>query len=285
MPFDFDFRSRRPDGPLGRAVESIWYARGTVPYRRERIAPTGSTVAVIVLGEPLVQTADDGHGDPVRTDTGLLVGPHDRPIVNEPTGETFAVGIVTTSVGARAALGVRPAQHRGRVVELLPTWDRAAALRGRLRSLDDPETMLAVVEAVLAEDLDLSVPALDRAERAVMLLEEDPTRPLASIADVLGVSTAQLGRDVSRIVGTSPRVLSRVLRMRRLLAGIDALGDVGWAGLAADLGWYDQSHLIRDFTRHTGVTPTAYLAAQRAYTRDTADAVDTAGFVPSDERR
>jgi hypothetical protein len=58
----FDYRSRGPSGPLGRAVESVWYARGTVPYDRERISPTGSTVAVIVLGDAIRQTADDGEG-------------------------------------------------------------------------------------------------------------------------------------------------------------------------------------------------------------------------------
>ena len=67
--------------------------------------------------------------------------------------------------------------------------------------------------------------------------------------------------------------------MRRLLAGLDAHGDVGWAALAAELGWYDQSHLIRDVVRHTGVTPTEYLAAQRRYT-EPGRASHAPGFVP-----
>jgi hypothetical protein len=52
--------------------------------------------------------------------------------------------------------------------------------------------------------------------------------------------------------------------MRRLLEDIDIHGPVGWADKAADLGWSDQAHLIRDFNRHTGVTPSQYLAAQRS---------------------
>ena len=65
----------------------------------------------------------------------------------------------------------------------------------------------------------------------------------------------------------------------RLLAAIDVHGDVAWAGLAADLGWADQSHLIRDVKRHTGVTPSGYLAAQRAWSTG-GDPADAAGFVP-----
>ena len=67
--------------------------------------------------------------------------------------------------------------------------------------------------------------------------------------------------------------------MRRLLAGIDVRGEVDWAACAADLGWFDQPHLIRDFKRHTGVTPSHYLAAQRA-AFSAEEAGDAVGFVP-----
>jgi methylphosphotriester-DNA--protein-cysteine methyltransferase len=52
--------------------------------------------------------------------------------------------------------------------------------------------------------------------------------------------------------------------MRDLLASLDTGRPVGWGQVAADRGWYDQAHLIRHFRRHTGTTPTAYVAAYRA---------------------
>lgn len=274
----FDYRSRRPTGPLGRAVESIWYARGTVPYDRERISPTGSTVAVIVLGDAIRQTADDGEGTALESATGLLIGPHDRPVINEPTGETHAVGVVTTPVGAQAALGVLPAPCRGRVEELRCAWPSAGQLRERLGVMSDPEAMLDTVSEQLRTDLDLSVPALERCEAAVARLEADPTCPVSTVAAELHVSTSQLGRDFARVVGMSPRVLARLLRVRRLLESIDVAGSVDWGARAAELGWYDQAHLIRDFRRHTGVTPTAYLEAQGIFEQSGEDT--TAGFVP-----
>lgn len=274
----FDYRSRSPTGPLGRAIESVWYARGTVPYARERISPTGSTVAVIVLGDAIRQVADDGDGMALESDTGLLIGPHDRPIINEPTGETHAVGIITTPVGAEAALGIRPAVYRGRVGDLLCAWPAAGELRARVRVVGDPDAMLGTVLDRLQLDLDLGVPALDRCEAAVALLEADPTCPMSTVAEGVHVSTSQLGRDFARVVGMSPRVLARLLRVRRLLERIDARGPVDWGARASELGWYDQAHLIRDFRRHTGVTPTAYLEAQRTY--EPSDEDTTAGFVP-----
>ncbi len=273
----FDFRTRTPDAPLRQAVTSTWYARGTLPYRRERIAPTGSTVAVIVLGDPIIETAGGPGAVPLRADRGFLIGPHDRPVTNEPTGETVAVGIVTTPVGCRAALGVDPVAVAGRVAELMGIWSPAADLRERLLGAPDPEAMLDLVVACLFEKLDPDVPGLERCERAVAMVQEDPVRPIADVAAALGISHGHLDREFTRIVGLAPRRLSRLLRVERLLEAIDTDRGVTWADLAAQLGWADQSHMIRDFKRHTGSAPSAYIAARQATTAATAE---SARFIP-----
>lgn len=260
---DFAFVARRPRPPLERYIESVWFARGQITYRRERIAPTGSTVAGIVLGPPIRQTPHDGAGEPFTATTGFLLGPHDRPIVNEPTAETFCIGIVTTPVACRAVFGLDPAPLRGRVVDLVAAWPPAAALRAALGGLSSPAELLGQVEATLLAWLDFSVPGVDRCEAAVAALEADPARPIARLAADLGVSHGHLDREFTRIVGLSPRTLARILRLRRLLEHVDVYGQVGWTALAAELGWFDQAHLIRDFKRHTGVTPSEYQAAQR----------------------
>lgn len=269
MAFPFDFRLRVPEAPLGRAVASIWYARGTVPYRREKVAPTGSSVAVIVLGAPIIETAGGPRADPFHATRGFLIGPHDRPVTNEPTGETFAVGIVTTPVGARSALGVEPATIAGRVVDLAPAWPPATDLRRQLLAhAADPDAMLDLVEAHLRDGVRPDAPGQDRCERAVAMLEEEPTLPIGGLAAAVGVSHGHLDREFTRIVGLSPRRLARLLRVERLLARIEVDAAVPWADLAVELGWTDQSHLIRDVRRHTGTTPTAWLAARSAFATD-----------------
>ena len=283
MSTPFDFRLRTRDPLLSPAVASIWYARGTIPYRRERVAPTGSTVAVIVLGDPIIETAGGPRAVPLWADRGFLIGPHDRPVTNEPTGETFAIGIVTTPVGCRAAFGLDPAPIAGRVVELTGAWEPGVRLREGLIALvtasePDPEAMLDLVVTTLAHSFDLDVPGLDRCERAVALLDEDPLRPIADIAAAVGVSHGHLDREFTRIVGLSPRRLARLLRVERLLQAIDLDGDVPWADLAATHGWADQSHMIRDFRRHTGSSPSAYMAARRAF--ETTPTDESARFVP-----
>jgi len=259
----FEFVSRVPSDRLARFVTSVWYAKGTVAYKREKIAPTGSTVAVIVLGDPIIQTPRNGAGERFLADRGFLAGPHQGPVINEPTGETYAVGIVTTPVGCEAVFGRRPQPLRGRVVDLEAAWSPAGPLRAELQQLVDPQDLLDAVLRHLHLHANAAVRGVDRCERAIALLEADPTRPIGAIADELGVSHGHLDADFTRVVGLGPRGLARLLRLRSLLANLDVSAEVRWIDHAHRLGWSDQSHFNRDFKRHTGVTPSQYVAAQR----------------------
>lgn len=275
---DFSFTQRRPSGRLARYVETVWHARGQITYARERIAPTGSTVAGIVLGPPIRQTPWGGTA--VVADTGFLIGPHDRPLVNEPTAHTECIGIVTTPIGCHAVFGVDPAPLRGRVVDLLEHWPAARALRADLLHERDAGSLLDRTEAVLQAGLDESDRGLDRCAQVVAALSDSPVRPIGDMAAALGISHGHLDREFTRVVGLSPRTLARVMRVRRLLEQVDVHERIGWTALAAELGWYDQAHLIRDVTRHTGVPPSAYVAAQRRFLEPHEVAP---GFVPGTE--
>ena len=274
----FEYVTRQIGGPASHFVELIWFARGRITGVSERIAPTGSTVAAVVLGDPVSLTPD--HGDTsLVADTGFLIGPHDRPVTNRPLGETHCVGIVTSPVGCRPCFGLQPAALRGRVVDL-SGWTQSGELRVELLSCRSPADALDIVESTLSKPEPLDRHAVARCEAAVEALSADPARPIADIAAELGVSHGHLDRQFTEQVGLSPRTLARILRMRRLLDYIDVYESVAWANMAAQLGWFDQAHLIRDFKRHTGVTPAEYVAAQRS-TYDRAEAAVSAGFVPN----
>ena len=61
------------------------------------------------------------------------------------------------------------------------------------------------------------------------MLEAEPTRAIADIAVELAVSHGYLDREFTRVVGLTPRVLARLLRVRRLLEGIDVHAETDWS--------------------------------------------------------
>nr|WP_281381784.1 helix-turn-helix domain-containing protein [Conexibacter arvalis] len=91
------------------------------------------------------------------------------------------------------------------------------------------------------------------------------TLGVRALADGLGVSERQLLRRFRTAVGYGPRTLARVLRFQRFLAGIwepsgATAEGVELGRLAADAGYADQSHLVRDCRRLAGATPSQLLA-------------------------
>jgi AraC-like DNA-binding protein len=81
------------------------------------------------------------------------------------------------------------------------------------------------------------------------------------LAEAAAMSERALQRLTRHRLGLTPKWL---IQRRRLHDAVEHLktGQLSLAALAHDLGYTDQAHFTRDFSRATGTTPGAYLAAQ-----------------------
>ncbi|MFC7760729.1 helix-turn-helix domain-containing protein [Catellatospora bangladeshensis] len=84
-------------------------------------------------------------------------------------------------------------------------------------------------------------------------------RRVDDLARDAGLSTRSLQRLFTEYVGVSPKWV--ILRYRVHEAIERAGGAVDWAVLAAELGYSDQAHLVREVTAAIGMSPAAYAAA------------------------
>ena len=79
---------------------------------------------------------------------------------------------------------------------------------------------------------------------------------ISSLADRLGWSRKHLAGRFSDAIGIGPKTLSRIVRFNRAL-GLSRQDKSDWADIAADCGYADQAHLVREFRDLAGETPTA----------------------------
>ena len=56
---------------------------------------------------------------------------------------------------------------------------------------------------------------------------------------------------------------ARLVRFERVWRRLDRPQPPAWADLAREAGYADQAHLVREFHRFTGTTPTEFLARRR----------------------
>ena len=84
--------------------------------------------------------------------------------------------------------------------------------------------------------------------------------PISRIADEVGWSHRHLIARFRQQVGLTPKIGARLVRLDAVWRRIEKRGPLDWGQVAADEGYADQAHLIRDFRQFTGITPTEFLA-------------------------
>src|SRR5262249_56892540 len=57
----------------------------------------------------------------------------------------------------------------------------------------------------------------------------------------------------------TPKLFSRIQRFQQTRTFIQQNLSINWATLAVDLGYFDQSHFIREFVEFSGLSPTDYI--------------------------
>ncbi|TDV51924.1 helix-turn-helix domain-containing protein [Actinophytocola oryzae] len=121
----------------------------------------------------------------------------------------------------------------------------------------DPDA--AAIEAFLLDRLPAADPRVTEAADAVASIVATPglTR-VEKLAAECGTSVRGLQRLFAEHVGVGPKWVIRRYRLREVTERMAAGGEIDWAALAADLGYADQGHFIRDFKNMFGEPPGWY---------------------------
>ena len=96
------------------------------------------------------------------------------------------------------------------------------------------------------------------------MLHDRSVSRVDDVTERFGLTARTLQRLFQRYVGVSPKWVLRRYRLHEAAAALAREQHRPWAEVAADLGYFDQSHFIRDFTAAIGLTPGAYAQACRA---------------------
>ena len=171
---------------------------------------------------------------------------HEFPSGTCYTGLRFHYGI------GPALLGIPASEVLDTCPELAQLWPSAAVRPLAERVAADPAAALAGWAARRGRDH----PADPLGPRVHELARR--ARPVAQMADQLGLSARQLHRRCLPVFGYGPRRLSRILRMTRALDCARAGRPL--AEVAATCGYADQAHLTRELGELAGGPPTSLLA-------------------------
>ena len=99
---DFRFLPFHPDPPLDLVLQRTFFARGRIPYRSDKILPTGLIPVLFNLGKPHRLGKSP---EPERNrsfDHSWLDGLQTTPTYNTPTDGTHVLGLLFEPIGFHA---------------------------------------------------------------------------------------------------------------------------------------------------------------------------------------
>ncbi|WP_236607095.1 helix-turn-helix transcriptional regulator [Sandaracinus amylolyticus] len=255
------FVARKPSPALAPYVDAIWCYESSAPsHTRERIVPTGGMQLLVNLHEDELRWWDGGALDRAHRIHGAgMHGVYDRPFAIDTIEQRAIVGVGFKPGGAWAFCGVPASAIAREHVALDEVWGRdGATLRERLLEAHARGEVLRELDRALLARLsidrhgrDLDVPA------AVRALHEGMS--VRALTEALGTSEKRFVRAFVARVGVTPKRYARVLRFQRVVARVQRPERAEWARIAAECGYYDQSHLVHEFRALSGLTPSAYV--------------------------
>ncbi len=255
----WDVALRRSHPALRQHIAQLWHGAGQVNYQRDRILPQARSYLLINLGPPQYLFRPGPPELRIVFDDIWFSGLHEGPIETAAPHGSVLLGVAFGASGAASLLPWSQAELANRTGPLQDLIG-AAALRLRERLLN---TASVATRLDLVEDWLLDICVSGRSVHPLVhwtlaRIHQSGGRVRAEeLAREAGCSRKYLGSVVSRAVGLPPKSLARIHRFQHTLGRLGSTLD--WAELAADCGYYDQSHLIRDFQQFSGLAPAAFL--------------------------
>ncbi|MFI2712519.1 helix-turn-helix domain-containing protein [Micromonospora sp. NPDC018662] len=255
----------RPDARLRQWVDRYLGYREDAPAPLVRREVAGAFVVLILgWGAPL-DVRDPRVTGRGASGNAFLAGPFDGWCATRTDGAGAGVQVILTAPAARRVLGLPLGELANRVVPVDRVAGWLADLRDELAGAAGWPERFARLDAAFAARLAATGPVDRRLLAAWRRLDASGGAVgVAALADEIGWSRRHLAVRFRQEFGLPPRTVARLLRFERayaslgrtvLIAPAAGAGGAGWAERATRWGYYDQSHLIREFQAFAGATP------------------------------
>ena len=237
-------------------VRSLYgYVERTPGLLRRREFPAPQVVVIFELG-PSIRVYESGQAERwSRFPGGFVAGIDDRFTLTEYRGEQRGVQLNLTPVGARLLFGIPMSELSGEVLSIGDVLPGGRELSERLLNCSTWQGRFELILDLLRQRL-REVPA--RTQMLTWAFER-----IVNTGGALDVATLnrQLGYSHKHVLtlfqdqlGMSPKLLQRLVRFDGLVRQLKQERR-SWVNLAAEFGFADQAHLVREVRHFSGVTP------------------------------
>lgn len=257
-----DYNTFQPGSELSAFVKCYWTLESPkekIP-EKQRIVPDGCMEMIFHYGDLYRQYPDDKNS--IIQPRCFVFGQITMPLNIEPTGETgiFAVRFHPGGFMPFASIPIKEMENRAVSLEVLFGKDGLKLEKDILKARNTKQR-IDTVETFLAERL-IHPKAIGRIIESTVetMLAINGRLSIGKLSQKMNINRRQLERKFSSVVGLSPKQLSKIIRLQRMLNMMLSEEFASLTELAHEGNYYDQAHFIKDFKEFTGLTPKEFYA-------------------------
>jgi len=249
---------------------------------RERHLPSAEIPLLLNFGAPHRRL--DAAEKWISHDGAWIVGLHHSHQLSEAVGERDFMVVRFTPLGAHLFLRTPMHLIADRAVELSALDPKLAGLvMSRVGAAGSWGDRFTAMEALIAERVAQANTPSGLAWAWRKLEAADGRIALGPLASEIDCSHRALIVHFRTCIGVTPKAMGRLFRFNRAMRSLNGLGRnrgggpaskpyiesrvrdelptpaVRWADMAADCGYFDQSHFIKEFRQFAGTTPTEFM--------------------------
>jgi AraC-like DNA-binding protein len=245
--------------PFVRSVWSLNAAADEVAFAPWTILPDGCVEIVVHHADPWREKHDGAEGTQPRSFvTAQMCG----PLQITPCGLSGFVAVRGTALGAYHLFGARMKELSDRTTSLAAVWHGVAELEERMQAAPDDRTRAEVFQERLLVELGMHGKYDPVVDGAVLRINERAGNiSVQELAAHIGTGERRLNRRFTDRVGLSPKVFAAIIRWKSTAQLIKQEPGHDLLDVALKAGYYDHSHMLRDFRRFAGVSPSVFAEA------------------------
>jgi AraC-like DNA-binding protein len=257
-----------------RLVRPLPVLEPFVRYYGQRDARLGGTVVVLPVHARAAPILDFEFGD---SDAVLYIPSDDRPPLLSPrvvligmqthrrgelhirgTVDGFAIVFQPSALGLLFALPAQEFTDQDFGAEQV-FGAMIARFHDRLADCRTFEERISVANQFLLPHALAALPRDGISAAATDILRGAGGARIPAMAGRAGLGLRQFERRFAQQVGVSPKLFARIARFEAALDRMARSPQGSWTEVAHRFGYYDQMHMVHDFSRFTGETPTRTL--------------------------
>ncbi len=260
------YLSYRPGPPLNEFIDYLWLIEGGQAPRLEKILPCGMSELVVNLKNDEINIHDPTQPERYRQFSGAVIsGTYSQSFICNALQHESILGVHFKPGGAFPFLNAEASELANAHADLEDLWGRSGVeLRERLCTATTPQQRFRIMEAALKGRLQRRTACQRQLNVALKMLSTGGDEiSVREVSRELGLSQRRFIQMFSSHVGVAPKLFCRILRFQQARVLAERLEAPEWAAVAVTCGYFDQSHLIKDFKEFSGSTPKTYSAQQQ----------------------